>query len=72
MELKNCPFCGGKAYLERSHRAFINAQPAKVCFVRCTECNARSGRVNILDYGHSSHSKEAEEKAIEMWNRRVR
>ena len=71
MELKNCPFCGGKAYLERSHRAFINAQPAKVCFVRCTECNARSGRVKISDYGHSSHSIEAEEKVVEMWNRRV-
>lgn len=70
MELKKCPFCGGDAYLERSHRAFIDGKPTKVCFVRCVSCNARSGRTNILEYGHSSHSKDAEEKAVELWNRR--
>ena len=69
--LKTCPFCGGKALLERSHRAFINGETTKVAFVRCAECNARSGRVNIADYGHTSCSSEAENKAIKMWNRRV-
>ena len=24
--LKNCPFCGGPAYLETSHRAFVNGE----------------------------------------------
>jgi len=42
-KLKPCPHCGGEAYLERAHRAFINAQTTRVAFVRCTVCNARSG-----------------------------
>lgn len=70
-EMKVCPFCGGKPYLERSHRAFVDGKPTKVTFVRCSVCNARSGRVNISDYEHTSHSIEAENKAIEMWNRRM-
>ncbi len=38
-KLKPCPHCGGEAYLERAHRAFINAQTTRVAFVRCTVCN---------------------------------
>jgi len=68
--LKPCPFCGGEAYLEKSHRAFINGKTTKVTFVRCLKCNARSSRENIADYGHSSCSTEAELKVISMWNRR--
>ena len=71
-KINPCPFCGGRAYLERSHRAFIDAETTKVTFVRCTVCNARSGRVNIADYGNSSSSWEASEKAVRSWNRRVR
>lgn len=70
-KIKPCPFCGGKAYLERSHRAFINAETTKVTFVRCTVCNARSGRVNISDYGRTSSSVEASSKAVRAWNRRA-
>lgn len=69
--LKRCPFCGGKPFLERSHRAFINAQSTKVAFVRCLDCGARSGREKLEDYGHTSNSVEACEKVIEAWNRRV-
>lgn len=71
VELKPCPFCGGKAYIESSHRAFINAKSTKVAFIRCRECNARSGRFELSDYGCTSHSSEACNKAIEAWNRRV-
>ena len=69
-ELKPCPFCGGEAYLERSSRAFVNAKTTKVAFVRCMKCNARSGRVNLSDYGRTSASFEAEQKAVSLWNRR--
>lgn len=70
-KLLNCPYCGGEPMLERSFRAFVDGKSTKVAFVRCTNCNARSGRVNLSDYGHTSNSNEAENKAIELWNRRV-
>ena len=71
MEIKSCPFCGGRPYLEKSHRAFINGESTRVTFVRCTKCHARSGRFKIEDFGHTSHSEAAEAKAIESWNGRV-
>lgn len=70
-ELKPCPFCGANAYLERSHRAFIKAQTTRVAFVRCTKCNARSGRFQLEAYGKTSRSHEAEEAAVEAWNKRA-
>ena len=70
-DLKPCPFCGGEAYLERNSRAFIHAKTTKVAFVRCTVCNARSGRVPLSDYGRTSSSYEAENEAVSLWNRRV-
>lgn len=70
--LEPCPFCGGRARLETHHRAFINAQTTKVAFVRCTQCEARSGRFELRDYGRTSHSHEANKNAIAAWNRRSR
>ena len=70
-ELKPCPFCGGKPYLETSHREFIQAKTTRVAFVRCTECNARTQRFELQSFGCTSSSKEANKKAIEAWNRRA-
>lgn len=70
IKLLPCPFCGGKAYLKKNHRAFINAQSTRVTFVRCEKCNARTGRFELRDFGTSSHCKEAEQKAIKAWNTR--
>ena len=71
MYLKTCPFCGGKPYLEKASRGFVGGQPAKVCYVRCKSCNARSERVNIADFGHTSYSGEAIKQVAEAWNSRV-
>lgn len=71
MELKKCPFCGGEAYLEKSSRVYNRGKTEKAAYVRCLDCSARTGKVMISDYGFTSHSKDAEEKAVEMWNRRV-
>lgn len=70
-ELKPCPFCGGKPYLETHHRAFIKAKTTRVAFVRCRECEARTQRFELTDFGRTSHSEEANKKAIEAWNRRA-
>ena len=67
-----CPFCGGYPYLELSHRAYVDGKPEKVTFVRCRRCNARTSKVKISDYGHTSCSADASRKAIELWNRRVK
>ena len=69
--LKPCPFCGGNPYLETRHRAFIQAQTTRVAFVRCTECEARTQRIPLVDFGCTSFSFEANKKAIEAWNRRT-
>ncbi len=71
VKLKPCPFCGGKAYLETNHRAFIKAQTTKVAFVRCLNCNARTQRIELVKYGKTSHSIEAENEAAQAWNRRT-
>ena len=70
-ELKPCPFCGGKPYLETRHRAFINGETTRVAFVRCTECEARTQRFSIEVFGRTSYSGEANARAIEHWNRRI-
>lgn len=68
--LKSCPFCGGLAYLEKKHRAFVDGQTTIVTFVRCIECNARSGRERLSDYGRTAASAEAINNAIKNWNKR--
>ena len=70
-ELKPCPFCGGKAYLETRHRAFIKGKTTLVAYVRCRECEARTQRFELASFGRSSYSAKANEQAIEAWNRRA-
>lgn len=69
--LKPCPFCGGEAYLETNHRAFIKGETTKVAYVRCRKCNARTERFELEKFGCTSHSAEADKLAMEAWNRRV-
>ena len=69
-EILSCPFCGGRAVLEKAHRAFVGGETTRVAFVRCTACNARGGRVKLADYGCTSTSHEACAKAVAAWNRR--
>lgn len=71
MELKKCPFCGGEAYLEKSSRVYNKGKTERAAFVRCMSCMARTGKVMLSDYNCTSHSREAEEKVVELWNRRI-
>lgn len=57
IELKPCPFCGGKAELKRDS---ILAGPR--AYVKCKECGVETQRVDIsLDYA-------AYEVAKQIWN----
>ena len=70
-QLRPCPFCGGEAFLERNQRAIIKGEKQRVSLVKCMSCHARSERFLISDFGHSSVSKEAEQHAVDAWNRRA-
>lgn len=74
IELKSCPFCGGKA--EVHYQPIYTSD--SVC-VRCIECRARSRSFPcdcIYQYYHGEKnvfiSKErATNDAINLWNRRA-
>lgn len=66
-EMKPCPFCGGEPHLERNHRNFVKGEPTRVALVRCTQCEAKSGKFDLRIYDPTT----ANTLAIEAWNRRV-
>lgn len=66
-----CPFCGGKPMIEGNHRGFVNGESARIAFVRCSKCNARSERIPVSKYGCTSYSIEAVREAVNSWNRRA-
>ena len=76
--MEHCPHCNGRPYLETSSRAWEKDEKTekehsfRVSFVRCMNCGARGGMVKVSDYGKTSRSIEAEKKAVELWNRRVK
>jgi len=70
MLIKSCPFCGGKPFVEKAQRGYVNGESTHTCFVRCKQCNARSPRVDLKEYGKTAHSSEAIEYVVDMWNRR--
>lgn len=65
--MKPCPFCGGEPYLERNHRNFVKGESTRVALVRCTQCEAKSGKFDLRIYDPTTASS----LAIEAWNRRV-
>ena len=67
MIVKACPFCGGKPYIERSSRGFIGGESAKVCYVRCLCCNARSPRI---DLSKAERNSRAVKEVVRKWNDR--
>lgn len=71
MIVKTCPFCGGMPYIEEHSRGYVNGQSTRVCYVRCKECNARSPRVDLKDYGVTSHSPKAIQDVVDAWNKRA-
>ena len=70
-ELKPCPFCGGRAYVEKHHRAYVNNVSTHVSFVRCMQCGARAQRFDHADYVESNRRTSAQSDAMDAWNRRI-
>lgn len=71
IELRTCPFCGGRPYVEEDQRGFINGQSTHVCFIRCCACNSRSPRIDIDEYKKQMTAREAIDMIAETWNTRV-
>ena len=60
VELKLCPFCGGRASINFDSEAIIDSQGRHWAYnVVCDKCCATSGLAYSI------------EMAIEIWNRRV-
>lgn len=60
VELKLCPFCGGRASINFDSEAIIDSQDRHWAYnVVCDKCCATSGLAYSI------------EMAIEIWNRRV-
>jgi Lar family restriction alleviation protein len=67
-ELKKCPFCGGRAFLERSG-AILKGETYMVAYVRCSVCFARTGRMRYADSDMDGRQK-AKQDAVTAWNMR--
>lgn len=57
IELKPCPFCGGRAVFQDNNSC--------CSYVYCKKCGATGETVNV------SKKFSSDEKAAEKWNRRI-
>lgn len=66
-ELKNCPFCGGKAELKRSSLTctFYDV------YIDCFDCKSSSPRFSVDEYDDKTKIK-AKEDAMKAWNTRAK
>lgn len=76
IELKPCPFCGGKADFETKSNLSIHSEVGFDFTIKCRECDVKiprtyrvtlaigmSGRINVII--------DERQKAIDDWNRRT-
>ena len=61
IELKNCPFCGGRAFIERESICVY-----KVC---CDDCMACGAPVEEMEY--EWNEDKAHKDATKVWNQRA-
>ena len=76
IELKPCPFCGGKAMDAKAHPSIMLKKLHYLYFAAgCTKCNVSTPLFRTQKTGsplmNEHYDEEAKQKAIEAWNRRV-
>ncbi len=66
VELKPCPFCGGKAIslLHTEHKNLNNRK----FFFSCNDCGAN---VFLEGEGKYKSAEQTEDEAVALWNRRA-
>lgn len=62
-----CPFCGGEAFLETHHRAFVRGESTIVSLVRCKKCNAKTKKFDHRDRSRADSCYAA----VTAWNCRT-
>lgn len=79
IELKPCPFCGGKAEFDQIARGTADNFSAKLDFeIRCKKCGATAPdaygyiAINLSSNGELNVWHDDKSKAIAAWNRRAR
>ena len=60
INLKRCPFCGGKAGLYHGVSVLVTTS-----YVQCTSCKAQT------DEFHISTTYSSDDRAVNMWNSRA-
>ena len=75
-ELKPCPFCGGKAVVERVHPVFMLKKFKDLYFAAgCPKCGASTAMFRTKKTKSPTmngwYNYKAKQKAIEAWNKRV-
>ena len=77
-ELKPCPFCGGKAYIEQTGYGTADFSSARLSFaIRCKKCGASAPNANgyiamkLSSNGELNFWHDDRNPAIAAWNRRA-
>ena len=78
IELKPCPFCGGKPRIDQTAYGTIEHNSCKLSFtIRCSKCNSTAYHaygyiaVNLSADGELNIWHDDREKAVAEWNRRA-
>ena len=76
VELKSCPFCGGKAKFDILCNHCSHNRVGFDFSIRCSVCGVSRGKgyssidITLSENGDLLFSKDERSKAVEFWNKR--